>query len=137
GSSAGGGGASGSAAIAGGGSADNNATAGSAGSGAVSPGAAGSAGAGSAGAGSAGAGSAGAANEPLFTDDFEGVALDILKWKTRIDSNGVFSLDTAQKHGGAKSLRLKHSGFSTCSPSKIRRSSLPRTTRSTLGFGCA
>jgi hypothetical protein len=71
--------------------------------------------AGSAGAGSSGgsAGSAGGASAPYFTDDFEGPALDIVKWKTRINSNGKFDLDSTQKHGGSKSLHLKHTGFSS------------------------
>jgi hypothetical protein len=97
-----------------GGSADgggNSATAGSASSSAGSSGALGAAG--STGSVGGNAGSAGAANAPFFSDDFEGPALDIVKWKTRINSNGKFDLDSTQKHGGSKSLHLKHTGFSS------------------------
>jgi len=92
-------------------------SAGSAGS-ATHAGAGGAAGSSTSSAGAAGSvagssGSSGGANAPLFFDDFEAVALDIVKWKTRIESNGKFDLDTTQKHGGAKSLHLKHTGFSS------------------------
>ena len=108
GSSAGssGGGAPGSAGSSGNGG--NLAIAGAAGSAA---GAVGSSGA----AGSAGGstGSAGAANAPLFSDGFEGASIDSSKWTPRLNGNGVFSLDATQKHGGSKSLHLKHMGFSS------------------------
>src|SRR6187402_2053535 len=64
--------------------------------------------------GSAGgsAGSAGAGNAPLFSDGFEGASIDS-KWTPRLNGNGTFSLDATQKHGGSKSLHLKHQGFSS------------------------
>jgi len=112
----GGGGAPGNA-----GSGGNLALAGSASSGAGAVGSSGASGfaggsAGSAGgsAGSAGgsAGSAGAGNAPLFSDGFEGASIDS-KWTPRLNGNGTFSLDATQKHGGSKSLHLKHQGFSS------------------------
>jgi hypothetical protein len=103
------------------GNAGNTAIAGSAGNSVVgaagSSGAAGSA-AGTASGGSAGStggstGSAGGAGAALFSDGFEGASIDSTKWTPRLNGNGMFSLDTAQKHGGSKSLHLKHSGFSS------------------------
>ena len=98
----GGGGAPGNA-----GSGGNLALAGSASSGA---GAVGSSGATGFAGGSAG--SAGAGNAPLFSDGFEGASIDS-KWTPRLNGNGTFSLDATQKHGGSKSLHLKHQGFSS------------------------
>lgn len=87
-----------------------SANGGSANGGAGSAGSPGQAGApGSAG----GSSSAGAANAPLFSDDFEGASIDSTKWTPRLNGNGMFSLDATQKHGGSKSLHLKHMGFSS------------------------
>jgi hypothetical protein len=104
----GGGGAPGSA-----GSGGNLALAGSASSGAGAQGSSGATGSAGGSAGSAGSvGSAGAGNAPLFSDGFEGASIDS-KWTPRLNGNGMFSLDATQKHGGSKSLHLKHQGFSS------------------------
>jgi hypothetical protein len=96
------------------GSGGSIASAGSAGSGAGAVGTAGAAGSagGSAGSPSGSAGSAGTANGPLFSDGFEASSIDA-KWTPRLNGNGMFSLDTTQKHGGSQSLHLKHMGFSS------------------------
>jgi hypothetical protein len=92
---------------------------GSAGSGAIA-GAGGTAGVGgnapiggaAAGSGSSG-GHAGGTIGALFSDGFEATAIDKTKWTERINSSAMFTLDATQKHSGAQSLHLKHSGFST------------------------
>lgn len=63
--------------------------------------------------GGGGSGSGGTATSALFSDGFEAAAIDKTKWTDRINGNGMFTLDTTQKHGGAQSLHLKHSGFSS------------------------
>ena len=75
-----------------------------AGGGAGAPGAAGAAG--------GSAGFAGASSSPLLNDGFEAAAIDA-KWVPRLNGNGKFELDSTQKHGGSKSLHLKHTGFSS------------------------
>ena len=65
-----------------------------------------------AGAGGSG-GSGGASTGSLFSDGFEAAAIDKTKWTERINSSAMFTLDVTQKHSGAQSLHLKHSGFST------------------------
>ena len=66
------------------------------------------------GAGSAGSAGTSSGAPPLFSDDFEGATIDTTKWTPHlISSSGVFELDSSQKHGGAKSLHLKHTGFSS------------------------
>ena len=104
GSSAGSGGAAGNASAAAG-SGGSTAAAGAGGTSAGSAGVAGSAG------GSVGA--AGGSSAPLFSDGFEGASIDAASWTPRINGNGKFDLDSTQKHGGSKSLHLKHSGFSS------------------------
>jgi len=66
-----------------------------------------------AGGGSGSGGSGGASSGPLFSDGFEATAIDKTKWTERINSSAMFTLDATQKHSGAQSLHLKHSGFST------------------------
>ncbi|HEX3775008.1 MAG TPA: hypothetical protein VHV51_11125 [Polyangiaceae bacterium] len=68
-------------------------------------------------AGAGGTSSAGAGGTsstlPLFSDDFEAPMIDMTKWTPRINSQGMFSIDTSQKHGGNQSLHVMQNGFST------------------------
>ncbi len=58
-------------------------------------------------------GAAGGASGTLFSDDFEGAALNS-KWIQKINGSGTFALDKTQKHGGSQSLHVTpNSGYST------------------------
>jgi hypothetical protein len=93
------------------------ASGGSAGAGVVTGGTAGGGGSapvgGAAGAGGGSGGSGGASPGALFSDGFEAAAIDKTKWTERINGSAMFTLDATQKHSGAQSLHLKHSGFSS------------------------
>ncbi len=50
---------------------------------------------------------------PIFSDNFEGTALNS-KWIPKINGSGTFTLETAQKHGGAQALKVStKNGYST------------------------
>jgi hypothetical protein len=102
------------------GAAGSGTTGGSAGSSALgsagSGGAVGTGGSGGSAGSSSGGGGASSATPPLFSDDFEAMAIDYAKWTAVINDGTTvssFSLDTSQKHGGKQSLHLNHTGFST------------------------
>ncbi|HEY4105167.1 MAG TPA: hypothetical protein VGM44_14815 [Polyangiaceae bacterium] len=88
-------------------------TAGVSGSGGSAAGSAGSS-AGTGGTAVSGGAGGTSSTPPLFSDDFEAPTIDMTKWTPRIiGSNGVFSIDTSQKHSGKQSLHVVQSGFST------------------------
>ncbi len=59
-------------------------------------------------------GTGGGVNNALFSDDFEGAAVDMTKWTPRINGGGLAAIDTSRKHLGNSSLRISaNNGYST------------------------